>query len=103
MTLDADEVANSFDVTSLNTIVPVKEAIQEAAERLYTGGNVRAPSVDKETFIILATLSCTNVLMQAHEGAYQQIDDLAMESPPLLSNIWLSKCKTNIRHYAKLF
>ena len=101
MTVDADEVANSFDVTSLNTIVPVKEAIQEATERLYIG-DVKAPSVDKETFIILATLSSTNVLMQAHEGAYQQIDGLAMESPPSLSNIWLSKCKANVRDYAKL-
>ena len=34
MTLESDEVI-LFDVTSLYTNVPVKEAIQEAADRLY--------------------------------------------------------------------
>ena len=45
MTLDADEFLISIDVTSLYKNVPVKEAIQEAAERLYSG-DVKAPSVD---------------------------------------------------------
>ena len=35
MTLESDEVIILFDVTSLYTNVPVKEAIQEVADRLY--------------------------------------------------------------------
>ena len=96
VTLVADEVVISFDVISLYTNVPVKEAIQEAAERLYCS-NVKAPPVDKETFIILATLFCNNVLMQTHDGTYKQNDGLAMGSPPapLLSS--------SIRDDAELF
>ena len=37
MTLESDEVIILFDGTSLYTNVPVKEAIQEAADRLYSG------------------------------------------------------------------
>ena len=47
-TLESDEVIISFDLTSLYANVPVKEAIQEAADRLYSG-DVQAPSVDKES------------------------------------------------------
>ena len=70
-TLEFDEVIISFDVTSLYTNVPVKEAIQEAADRLYSG-DVQAPS--KERFITLATISCTKVILLTHDGAYRQID-----------------------------
>ena len=37
MILESEEVITSFDVMSLYTNVPVKEAIQEAADRLYSG------------------------------------------------------------------
>ena len=103
-TLDADEVLISFDVISLYTKKEfIKEAIQEGTEKLYSG-DVKAPSVDKESFIILATLSCTNVLKQTHDGNFKQIDGLAMGSPPAppLSNIWLSKYEPNVRDDAKL-
>ena len=69
-TLEFDEVIISFDVTSLYTNVPVKEAIQEAADRLYSG-DVQAPSADKETFITLTTISCTNIILSTHDGTYR--------------------------------
>ena len=50
-TLESDEVIISFDVTSLYANVPVKEAIQDAADRLYSG-DVQAPSVDKESLFL---------------------------------------------------
>ena len=87
MTLDADEVLISFDITLLYKNVPVKEAIQEAAERLY-GGDLKTPSVDKETFIILATLLSSDVLRQTNDGTYKHIYGLAMGSA-LLSNMVL--------------
>ena len=79
-------------MTSLYINVPAKEAIQEAANRLYSG-DVQAPSVEKETFITLTTICCTNVILSTHDGNFCQIDVLAMGSPPApsLSNIWLSK------------
>ena len=48
VTLEDDEIIISFDVTSLYTNVPVDEAIQEAAEILYSG-SVTTPPVDKRT------------------------------------------------------
>ncbi len=54
--LEDDEVMVSFDVTSLYTNVPVKEAIQIAANWLYAG-DIKTPPVDKETFIQLTELS----------------------------------------------
>ena len=91
-------------MTSLYANVPVKEAIQEAADRWYSG-DVEAPSVDKQTFITLARISCTSIILSTHDGTYQQIDGLAMLSPqvPALSNIWLSKYEPAIKDDAKLF
>ena len=104
MTLESDEAIISFDMLSLYTNVPVKEAIQEAADRLCSG-DVQAPSVDKETFITQVTMSCRNVILSTHDGTYQQIHGLAMGSPPapLSSNIWLSKYEPAIKDDAKLF
>ena len=103
MTLESDEVIISFDVMLLYTNVPVKEAIWEAADRLYSG-DVQAPSVDKETFITPAAISCTNVILSTHDDTYRQIDSLEMGSPPAppLSNIWLSKYEPAIKDDAKL-
>ena len=102
--LQPDEIIVSFDVSSLYTNVPVREAIEVAANRLYSG-SVNQPPVDKETFVTLATLSCSNVVMSTHSGTYRQIDGLAMGSPPAppLANIWLSQYDPSIRDDAKIF
>ena len=102
--LDDDEVLVSFDVSSLYTNVPVKEAIKEAAEKLYAG-NVTLPPVDKETFIVLAELATTDVLMWTHDGYYRQTDGLAMGAPPAppLANLWLNKFDPIIKDEAKLY
>ena len=104
ITLDDDEVLVSFDVVSLYTNVPVVEAIQEAADRLYCG-EFEVPPVSKDTFIELLTLASTNVVMSTHDGYYVQKDGLAMGSPPapLLANIWLAKRENDIKGDAKLF
>ena len=88
---------------SLYTNVPVKEAIQKAADRLYSG-DVQLPSVDKETFTTLATISSTIFILSTHDGTYREINGLSMGSPPAppLSNIWLSKYEPAIKDDAKL-
>ena len=78
--LDHDEVVVFFGITSLYTVF-VKEAIFEAAEKLYSG-RFTMPSEDKETSIIFAVSLTTNVLMLTHDGIYHQIDGLAMGSQP---------------------
>ena len=65
---------------------------------------MQAPFVDKETFITLTTISCTNVILSTHDGTYRQIDYLLIGLPPVtLSNIWLSKYEPPIQNDAKLF
>ena len=81
VTLEADEVMISFDVSSLYTNVPVDEAISEAAELLYSG-NLTRPSVYKETFIKLLELACKDVVMLTHDGYYRQMDGLAVGAKP---------------------
>ena len=60
-------------------------------EKLYELEDV--PPVDKETFIILANLCCSDVLLRSNNGVYVQKDGLAMgiQPAPLLANIWLSQ------------
>ena len=45
-----------------------------ATDRLCSG-DVQAPSVDKETFITQAAMSCRNVILSTHDGTYQQIHE----------------------------
>ena len=102
--LEDDEVLVSFDVVSLYTNVPVLEAIEEAADRLYCG-EFETPPVSKDTFVELLKLASTNVIMSTHDGYYMQKDGLAMGSPPapLLANIWLAKREPAIKDNAKFF
>ena len=102
--LEEDEVIVSFDVTSLYTNVPVREAIDVCADLLYSG-KYELPPVDKQTFKDLLELCTCNVVMKTHDGFYRQIDGLAMGSPPapLMANAWLSKFDPLIRGNAQLF
>ena len=72
------------------TNVPVKEAIEKCADLLFQ--RVSIP-VDRETFIILAEIASCNVIFSTHDGFYQQVDGLAMGSPPAphLANGWMSQ------------
>ena len=100
--LEPDEELVSFDVASLYTNVPVREAIDVCADLLFE--KVSIP-VDKETFKILAELATCNVVMSTHDGFYRQIDGLAMGSPPApqLANGWLSTFENKIKSETKLY
>ena len=102
--LEEDEELVSFDVISLYTNVPVKEAIQVAADLIFNGKNPQPP-VDKETFIKLAEVASCDVIMLTHNGFYKQVDGLAMGSPPAphLANAWMSQFDSAIRGNSKLY
>ena len=88
--LKPEEELVSFDVKSLYTNVPVKEAIEYCADLLF--GKFSLP-VDKKTFVTLAEIACCDVVMGMHDGFYVQTDGLAMGSPPAphLANGWMSQ------------
>ena len=66
---------------------------------------MQARSVDKETFITLAVISCTSLILSTHDSTYRQTQGLVMGSLPALplSNIWRSKYEPAIKDDAKLF
>ena len=100
--LDKDHELVSFDVTSLYTNVPVKEAIEVCADLLFQ--RLSLP-VDKKTFITLAEIASCNVIMSTHDGFYQQTDGLAMGSPPAphLANGWLSQFDPVIKEDSSIY
>ena len=99
-----DEILTSFDVTRLYTNVPIDEAINYAADKLYDNSTLEKPPCNKETFIKLTRLATTNVLLQTHDGVFRQIDGLAMGTPPAmqLSNVWLKQFETDMFVNSKL-
>ena len=103
-TLSEEEELVSFDVSSLYTNVPVTEAINVCADLLFRESS-KKPPVDKITFIELAKIASCNVVMSTHDGYYQQVDGLAMGSPPAppLANGWLNQYDSVIRGNARLF
>ena len=104
VTLEDDEEVMSLDVVSLYTNVPVMEAIQVCTDLLYNLPLDKRPSIDKDTFIILAKIASCNVMMSTHDGYYKQVDGLAMGSPPAphLANGWLSQFDNYITPFKKM-
>ena len=60
---------------------------------------------NRNTFRELARVCSCNVIMLTNDGCYQQIDGLAMGSPPapLLANGWMHKFDSIVRDDAQLF
>ena len=105
VTLEEGEEMVSFDVVSLYTNVPLREAILVCADLLYSQPEDKIPVIRKDTFILLAELSSCNVIMATHDGIYYQKDGLAMGSPPapMLANGWLSQFDKEILGNSKIF
>ena len=102
--LENDDILVSFDVSSLYTNVPVYEAMDECTNLLYAG-RYKKPPVDKQTFKELLEICSCNVILLTNEGYYQQIEGLAMGSPPapLLANGWMHKFDSIVKGDASLF
>ena len=99
--LEKDETLISYDVASLYTNVPVNEAIEMASIKLFQ--NTDKVPVDIQTFIKLAHLACTNIIIQTPNGYIKQIDGLGMGIPcaPQLANIWMASFDKKLRVTAK--
>ena len=81
----------SYDVSSLFTNVPVKEAIEISVNYLYSGDQEIRPPTSMKTFTMLMELATVNVTFTFGQTVYQQVDGVAMGSPlgPALANIFL--------------
>ena len=89
--LEDDEVVFSMDVKSLYTNVPVLEAINLAADKVYQ--REEQPAFDKSTFIQLMRLAVCNVCFLSGGTWYTQNDGVAMGSTlaVILANLWLKE------------
>ena len=94
----------SFDVCSLYTNVPVKEAIETCTDLLFSGKYPKPP-VSKETFKELLEVCTSDVLILTSDGYYRQTDGLAMGSPPapLLANGWLNRYEKELKKEAVIY
>ena len=82
----------SYDVCSLFTNVPVKEAIKITADYLYKGDDKEQhPPLPRKGFERLMELATIGVKFIFGDNMYTQIDGVAMGSPlgPALANIFL--------------
>ena len=84
-------VMTSYDVTSLFTNVPVKEAIKISADYLYSVDNPCQPPITRSVFIELMELATIGVEFVFGDTLYKQIEGVAMGSQlgPSLANIFL--------------
>ena len=100
--LQDDECLVSFDVVSLYTNVPVREAIDVCTDLLFK--QVQLP-IDKDTFKVLAELASCDVIFATHDGYFKQVDGLAMGSAPAphLANGWLSSFDIIIKGDSSLY
>ena len=80
----------SMDLVSLYTKVPVLEAIQTAADKVFVDS---PPALDRDTFVSLLTLAVTNIHFMACGKWFRQRDGAAMGSSlsVILANLWLSE------------
>ena len=92
--LKKGEVLASLDVTSLFTMVPVRETVHRTVELLDKYDYLE--SIDGCTMEELLLLACENIQILTHDGYSNQCDGVAMGSPlgPFLANIFMSQFDT---------
>ena len=101
--VNENECILSFDIVSLYTNVPVREAIDVCADLLFD--HVVMSSIDKDTFKVLASLAACDVVISTHNGFYKQKEGLAMgiNVAPMLANGWLSSFDKLIKEDSEFY
>ena len=94
ISVDADHILVSYDLTALFTNVPAHETIGILAEKAFAENwfnNTYNLNLTKDQLIELLKLATTNQLFQLDGILYEQVDGVAMGSPlgPLLANTFM--------------
>ena len=81
----------SFDIVSLFTNVPLKEAIQICMDTLYRDDDVPTPGLPEKLLEKMLLKTTTEVEFSFEGKMFKQIDGVAMGSPlgPILANIFV--------------
>ena len=95
--LDPDETIISLDLKSLYTNVPLKEAIENALQKLYSQES--PPEIQRATMKRLLNMAVSKVYFKCNDSWYVQIDVLAMGASlaVILANLWLKKYEFALR------
>ena len=99
--LDEDELVVSLDAKSLNTNVPIEEAIEIALKELYSSDEV--PEIPRSAMKSLLRLAATNDHFKCNKIWYTQSDGLAMGAflAVILANLWLKSFENLCRNQKK--
>ena len=93
----------SFDVESLYTNVPVKEAIEITLDYMYKPRKLIDVPFDREQMQILLNLSITDAPFRFQNKIYKQIDGVAMGNPlaPIIADLWMQKMEEKLNRFSK--
>ena len=107
ISVDADHILVSYDVTALFTNVPAHETIRILAEKAFTGNwfnNTYDLNLTKDQFMELLKLATTNQLFQLDGILYEQVEGVAMGSPlgPLSANTFICSIEEKLEERNEL-
>jgi hypothetical protein len=92
----------SFDVESLYTNVPVKEAIEITLDYMYKLRKLIDVPFNRVQMKTLLNLSVTNAPFRFHNKIYKQIDGVAMGNPlaPIIADLWMQKMEEKLNRFS---
>ncbi|CAF1389693.1 unnamed protein product [Adineta ricciae] len=93
----------SFDVESLYTNVPVKEAIEITLDYMYKPRKLTNVPFNREQMKKLLYLSVTDAPFRFQNKIYKQIDGVAMGNPlaPIIADLWMQKMEEKLNRFRK--
>ena len=95
--LDPDETIISFDVKSLYTHVPLKEAIENALQKLYSQES--SPEIQRATMKRFLKMAVSKVYFKCNDSWKVQVDGLTMVASlaVTLASLWLKEYEFALR------
>ncbi|XP_047457867.1 uncharacterized protein LOC125018165, partial [Mugil cephalus] len=97
ITLDPEETIVSFDVTSLFTCIPTREATDVVRKKLQKDDTLASrTNLTPEQVCVLLDLCLTTTYFQFNGGFYRQKHGCAMGSPvsPIVANLYMEEVET---------
>ncbi|CAF4298322.1 unnamed protein product, partial [Adineta steineri] len=92
----------SFDVESLYTNVPVKEAIEITLNYIYKPTKLIDVPFSRDQMEKLLYLSITDAPFRFQNKIYKQIDGVAMGNPlaPIIADLWMQKMEDKLNRFS---